>query len=59
MFILEIADTGIGISDQREALGRGLQIMAYRAGLIGAVLSIRRSDSGGTLVSCSLPQGSC
>lgn len=56
MLVLEIADNGIGIGDKRETLGRGLQIMAYRAGLIGAVLAVRRIDGGGTLVSCSLPR---
>jgi PAS domain S-box-containing protein len=56
MIVLEIADDGIGIGDKRETLGRGLQIMAYRAGLIGAVLSVRRINGGGTLVSCGLPR---
>lgn len=56
MLVLEIADDGIGIGEQRETLGRGLQIMAYRAGLIGAVLAVRRNVGGGTLVSCGLPR---
>jgi two-component system, LuxR family, sensor kinase FixL len=55
MAVLEIIDNGIGIGDRREMVGRGLQIMAYRAGLIGAVLAVRRNTGGGTLVSCGLP----
>jgi signal transduction histidine kinase len=32
-----------------------MQIMAHRAGLIGASLSVRRPEVGGTLVACTLP----
>lgn len=53
---LEIEDNGIGIDDQTQSLGRGLQIMSYRAGLIGATFSVRRLESGGTRVTCSLRQ---
>lgn len=53
---LEIEDDGSGIGDSKSTIGRGLQIMAYRAGLCGAVLTVRRGDRGGTLVSCSLPR---
>lgn len=56
MAVLEIIDNGVGISDKRETLGRGLQIMAYRAGLIGAVLAVRRNPGGGTLVTCRRPR---
>ncbi len=56
MVILEIMDNGVGIADVRETLGRGLQIMAYRAGLIRAVLTVRRGEMGGTIVSCGLPR---
>lgn len=55
MLVLEIEDNGVGIADVRETLGRGLQIMAYRAGLIGAVLTVRKAEGGGTIVSCGLP----
>lgn len=54
-FVLEIADDGVGISEAREQRGRGLQIMAYRAGLIGGVLTVRRDPTQGTVVSCVLP----
>lgn len=54
---LEIADDGVGVGVVREALssGRGLHIMAYRADLIGAVLTVRRGEAGGTIVCCTLP----
>jgi len=55
MVVLEIVDNGVGLADVRETLGRGLQIMAYRAGLIGAVLTVRRGDENGTIVRCGLP----
>ncbi len=55
LIVLEIADDGIGIADPGEQIGRGLQIMAYRAGLIGGLLTVRRRETGGTLVSCRLP----
>jgi PAS domain S-box-containing protein len=53
---LSISDDGCGMSatpSSREP-GRGLQIMKYRATLIGATLSIRPGTSGGTVVSCTL-----
>jgi len=51
---LEVADDGVGVSETGENRGRGLQIMAYRAGLIGGVLTVRNADAGGTIVSCNL-----
>lgn len=38
-----------------ESPGMGLQIMRYRARMIGATLSIGRGDAGGTRVVCELP----
>ena len=52
---LEIVDNGCGLPDNHESPGRGLQIMAYRAGLIGGVLAVHRKEEGGTVVRCSLP----
>jgi signal transduction histidine kinase len=54
--VLEVADDGIGLP---EALpeghgGMGLRIMAQRAEMIGATLSLHRGITGGTLVSCRL-----
>lgn len=59
MVVLEIVDNGTGIVDQSECTGRGLQIMAYRAGMIGGILTVRRNPGGGTLVSCGLPLPKC
>ena len=52
---LTIKDDGIGIGTldpQRQ--GMGLRIMHYRAGMIGATLSIEKLPGGGTCVTCSL-----
>jgi two-component system CheB/CheR fusion protein len=54
--ILQIIDDGVGIVHTDEKRGRGLQIMAYRAGLIGGVLTVRKGETGGTVVSCALPR---
>jgi PAS domain S-box-containing protein len=53
---LTVTDDGRGLpaAPQPEASGRGLQIMKYRACLIGATLTIRPGASGGTVVSCTL-----
>ncbi|WP_029460174.1 sensor histidine kinase [Solidesulfovibrio alcoholivorans] len=52
---LAVADDGIG---RRAAAGSpgglGLRIMAYRARMIGALLSIEDAEAGGTRVVCSL-----
>ncbi len=52
---LEIADDGVGVVRETQSSGRGLHIMAYRADLIGAVLTVRRGETVGTIVSCALP----
>lgn len=52
---LEVADDGIGVVREAQSPGRGLHIMAYRADLIGAVLTVRRGEPDGTIVSCALP----
>lgn len=54
MSSLLIEDDGIGFDPAQSVAGRGLQIMAYRAGIIGGILAVRRSAQGGTMVSCSL-----
>lgn len=51
--ILEVLDNGVGIGDIRgTGPGMGLRIMEYRAGLIGATLTVSQADSGGTKVDC-------
>jgi len=54
--VLEIRDDGQGIPlEQKGKKGMGLQIMRYRAGLIGATLTVESSPDGGTRVTCRLP----
>jgi PAS domain S-box-containing protein len=51
--IMAIKDDGAGISIERgKTKGMGLQIMKYRANIIGALLSVRPDVGGGTLVEC-------
>ncbi|MHB8108944.1 MAG: sensor histidine kinase [Syntrophorhabdaceae bacterium] len=53
-WILTIEDNGIGISStQSQGKGMGLNIMQYRASMIGAVIEIRSPDSGGTVIKCT------
>lgn len=56
--LLTVHDNGCGINSEEstENGGFGLQIMAYRANLIGAKFSIQSGENGGTTVSCRLPQ---
>lgn len=50
---LEVIDNGTGIPDKLpENRGIGLRTMLYRASVIGAQLSIKRGEKGGTVVSC-------
>ncbi len=54
----QVRDDGVGIPDDLEqTTGMGLRIMHHRAGVIGATLNIGPADGGGTIVTCSLPQG--
>ncbi len=50
---LEVKDDGIGMDPvQSSSAGMGLNIMRYRARMLGGSLEIERSGTGGTLVSC-------
>jgi signal transduction histidine kinase len=54
---LEVSDDGVGVGpDVDKALGSGLRIMRYRAGVIGGRFDIRQRTGGGTLVACVLPR---
>jgi signal transduction histidine kinase len=51
-----ISDNGSGISPAAENAGVGLQLMRYRAGLIGGLLTLKRRREGGTHVRCVVPR---
>ncbi len=53
---LSVKDTGVGLpKNSGRAKGMGLRVMNYRAGMIGATVSIQSPAEGGTLVSCTVP----
>jgi len=53
---LSIKDDGIGLPENLpENRGLGLRIMASRAGMIGATLSVKNAPTGGIVVTCRLP----
>lgn len=55
--LLTVRDDGKGLSgDSNRSDGMGLRIMYQRAALIGAVLTIETSHSGGTEVACRVPR---
>jgi signal transduction histidine kinase len=55
---LTVRDDGNGIDLERQRRGRlGLHIMRYRAGIIGARLTVCAAPAGGTLVLCQVPRG--
>ena len=52
---LRVVDNGAGINeDQIKGDGLGLRLMRYRAGLIGATLTVEPAAEGGTEVCCLL-----
>ncbi len=53
---LRIRDDGKGISSTQPKTGIGLQIMQYRARMIGAGFTIERGETGGTVIQVSLSQ---
>jgi PAS domain S-box-containing protein len=53
---LTVEDDGSGLAaDCRERGGLGLQIMGYRASMIGGSLDVRPGGKGGTVVACRFP----
>jgi signal transduction histidine kinase len=55
---MQIADDGEGFDPSHgEGRGMGLRTMRYRAGLIGASLTVAPVESGGTLVTCWIIEG--
>ena len=52
---LSVKDDGLGLPESLgDHRGMGLNIMSYRARMIGGTLSIKRAIDGGTIVVCSL-----
>ena len=57
MIILRVRDDGRGIPRERRVrMGMGLQIMRYRAEVIGGALNVHREPGGGTSVVCALSE---
>jgi PAS domain S-box-containing protein len=62
--VLEVSDNGIGFDPaatnrrrtQERPGGFGMEIMNYRAGMIGGSVRISRLDKGGMLVKCTVPK---
>jgi PAS domain S-box-containing protein len=55
---LSVQDDGTGISDTSgDHTGMGLNIMSYRANMIGGSLEVRKNFTGGTTVICLFPLG--
>jgi signal transduction histidine kinase len=52
---ISVSDDGAGIPGKAFTEGMGLQIIRYRAQLIGATISIDANASGGTRVRCRVP----
>ena len=53
---LTVEDDGVGINPSSAGgTGMGLQIMRYRARMIGATLDVGRGPGGGTVVACMVP----
>jgi signal transduction histidine kinase len=53
---LTVEDDGIGLPDDWDKKpGLGTRIMAHRAAMIGASLSVEPNPTGGAMVACSLP----
>jgi PAS domain S-box-containing protein len=54
--ILSIRDNGVGIPEiLPSSAGMGLNIMSYRARMVGGSLEVTRNPSGGTTVTCIFP----
>ncbi len=52
--VLTVEDNGVGIGNTvSQGKGMGLNIMQYRASMIGAVLEIKNNAAGGALISCT------
>jgi len=52
---LSVTDDGIGIRNEPQPAGMGLEMMRYRADLISGKLQVRARRPGGTIVTCTFP----
>lgn len=53
---LSVEDDGVGLpASLPSGTGMGLQIMQYRARMIGATVEVRPRPAGGTIVTCTMP----
>jgi len=53
---LTVKDDGVGLPEALEKnKGMGLNIMDYRARMVGGSFDVRRDAGGGTIVTCSFP----
>ncbi len=57
--IMTVSDNGSGLPANQLGAGKGLglQIMEYRAKVIGGTLQVERGSAGGTIVTCQLQDG--
>ncbi len=53
--VMQVRDNGGGLKQGPQSRGLGLQIMSYRASMIGATLQISPHRPCGTVVDCKLP----
>jgi signal transduction histidine kinase len=55
---LRVSDDGVGLDSSRSLnKGMGLNIMRYRARMIGGVLEVNANSPTGTVVSCTIDDG--
>ena len=53
---LTVRDDGLGMTNTRQnKTGMGMNIMRYRAGIIGGLLTIKNDSAGGAIVACTVP----
>jgi PAS domain S-box-containing protein len=54
--VLIVEDDGIGFNKAPRSSGMGVQIMQYRASVLGGRLEIFPAENGGSIVSCDIPR---
>jgi len=53
--VLSIRDNGVGLPEVQKGTGMGLNIMSYRARMVGGSLDVRLNTDRGVTVSCDFP----